>query len=215
MGGRCGCDYSRQFRVYAADLPGEAGKSAPDRPAWDSPAFAEWLEDVLDGLQLERAVLVGLSQGAWTALKFATRSPERVEKLVLIAPGGIVPDRPAFLFRAIVSMMMGKRGISRMVKALFGDQQVPDGVVERVVEITTHFKPRIGALPIFTDEELRRLTMPVYLLGGTKDIIRDLSKIETRLRGLVPDLNVSIIPGAGHALLNTSQTVMGFLSRSA
>jgi pimeloyl-ACP methyl ester carboxylesterase len=43
-------DYSRHFRVYAVDLPGEAGKSAPNRPAWDRPAFAEWLEDVFDGL---------------------------------------------------------------------------------------------------------------------------------------------------------------------
>jgi pimeloyl-ACP methyl ester carboxylesterase len=40
--------YSQQHRVYAVDLPGEPGKSAPNRPAWDSPAFAEWLEDVFD-----------------------------------------------------------------------------------------------------------------------------------------------------------------------
>lgn len=54
-------EYSRHFRVYAADLPGEAGKSAPNRPAWDSLAFAEWLEDVFNGLNIERATLVGIS----------------------------------------------------------------------------------------------------------------------------------------------------------
>ena len=34
-------EYSRQGRVYAVDLLGEPGKSAPNRPAWDSPAFGD------------------------------------------------------------------------------------------------------------------------------------------------------------------------------
>ena len=207
-------DYSQHFRVYAVDLPGEAGKSADNRPTWNSPAFAEWLEDVLNGLQIEHATLVGISQGAWTALKFATTHPERVDKLVLMAPGGIVPDRKSFLIRAIGAMLLGKWGITNMVQALFGDQTVPDGVVEIVVQMTTAFKPRMGVLPIFADDALRRLTMPTLLIGGTKDIIRDTAQIEGRLRGIVPDLKVTIMPGAGHALINTCEAVMAFLEDS-
>jgi pimeloyl-ACP methyl ester carboxylesterase len=203
--------FSARFRVCAVDLPGEAGKSSPNRPAWEGAAFAEWLEDVFDGLKAERAALVGISQGAWTALKFAVSNPARVDKLALLAPGGVVPDRASFLPRAILFMLLGQWGTRRMVKALFGDQPVPDGVEDRVVQITTQFRPRIGVLPVFSDDELRRLTMPVLLLGGTKDIIRDTRKIENRLRGLLPRLAVSIMPGAGHALLNTTGRVMDFL----
>lgn len=206
-------EYSRYFQVYAVDLIGEAGKSAPNRPAWESGAFADWLEDVLNGLQIERATLVGISQGAWTALKFAVAMPERVDNLVLLAPGGIVPDRKSFLLKAIVAMLLGKWGIARFVSALFGDQTVPDGVVDTVVQITAQFKPRIGVLPIFTEEELSRLTMPSYLIGGTKDIIRDNEKIAARLRDILPQLTVNIIPGAGHALINTSGSVVAFLMK--
>jgi pimeloyl-ACP methyl ester carboxylesterase len=205
--------YSTRFRVYVVDLPGEAGKSSPERPAWEDASFAEWLEDVLKGLYVERAALVGISQGGWTALKFAVAHPARVDKLVLLAPGGIVPDRASFLPRAILFMLMGQWGIRQMVKALFADQPVPDGVEDRVVLITRQFKPRIGVLPIFTDDDLRRLTMPTLLLGGSKDIARDMRKIETRLRGLLPDLTVNIVPGAGHALLDTGDAVMAFLTR--
>jgi pimeloyl-ACP methyl ester carboxylesterase len=204
-------DFSRQFRVYAVDLPGEAGKSAPNRPAWDSPAFAEWLEDVFNGLDVKQAVLVGISQGAWTALKFAVALPHRVDKLVLIAPGGIIPDRLSFIVRAILLSLLGKEGNKRLVRALFGDQLVPTGVEDIVIEMMNQFKPRLGVLPIFSDEELRRLTMPTLLLGGTKDILRDMDKIATRLRGLVPNLVVNIIPGGGHALLMTSSRIMEFL----
>src|SRR5579859_90069 len=62
--------YSRSYRTYAVDLLGEAGRSASNRPSWNSPAYAEWLDDVLSALQVERAVLIGLSQGAWVALKY-------------------------------------------------------------------------------------------------------------------------------------------------
>jgi pimeloyl-ACP methyl ester carboxylesterase len=67
--------YSRHFRVFAVDIPGEPGRSAPNRPSWEGPDFAEWTEDLLNGLGLEKASIVGLSQGGWTALKFATCRP--------------------------------------------------------------------------------------------------------------------------------------------
>ena len=57
----------------------------------DSPAYAEWLDDVLNALKVERTVLVGMSQGAWVALKYTTEKPDKVEKLVLICPGGVIP----------------------------------------------------------------------------------------------------------------------------
>ena len=52
--------YSQHFRVYCADLPGEPGKSSPMRFSWAGPAFAEWIDDLFDGLHLASAVL-GLS----------------------------------------------------------------------------------------------------------------------------------------------------------
>jgi pimeloyl-ACP methyl ester carboxylesterase len=204
-------DFSRHFRVYAIDLIGEAGRSAPNRPDWNSPAFAEWLEDILDGLHLQQATLVGISQGAWAALKLAVSAPQRVANLVLIAPGGIVPDRASFLPRAILLMLLGKWGIRRMVRDLFGDQAVSKEVEDIVVTISSHFKPRVGVLPIFSDQELRRLTMSTLLVGGTKDIIRDMDKIRTRLQVLLPSLTVQMIPGAGHAVVNTGGYIMEFL----
>jgi pimeloyl-ACP methyl ester carboxylesterase len=74
-----------------------------------------------------------------------------------------------------------------------------------------HFNARIGVLPIFSDQELQRLTMPTLLLGGSKDALRDMAKIAARLQKLLPHLAVTIIPGAGHALLNTTQYIVPFL----
>jgi pimeloyl-ACP methyl ester carboxylesterase len=204
--------YNARHRVYAIDLLGEPGKSAPNRPAWDSPAYAEWLADVFAALKLEKATILGVSQGGWTALKFATYKPERIEKLVLLCPGGIVPDRISFFIRAMPLLLLGRWGARRVNRIIFGNQPVPAEADEYMTLMLTHFKPRTGVLPIFSDEELRRLTMPVLLLGGARDAIRDSEKIVARMQQLVPQLTATIIPQAGHVLLNTTDHIIPFLA---
>lgn len=205
--------YEQQYRVYAVDLPGEAGKSAENRPSWEDESFTEWLEDVLAALHIEQVILAGISQGAWTSLKYTTAHPERVSKLVLMCPGGIIPDKGSFIARAVFYSLMGTAGMKRMIQLLYGSQPIPDGVEEITSIVTTHFKPRVGVLPIFSDEELARLTMPVALIGGNQDAMRDIQAIAGRLEQHLPDVTTTIIPGAGHALLNTSGTVMDFLGQ--
>ncbi|MCC6804361.1 MAG: alpha/beta hydrolase [Anaerolineae bacterium] len=204
--------YCQTYRVYAVDLLGEAGKSAPNRPAWASPAYAEWLADVFDALGIEQAALIGISQGGWTALKYATTHAARVSRLVLLTPGGIVPDKLSFLLRAIPYSMMGKAGSRRMARLVYGSEPIPAGVDEVMDVVTRNFKSRMGVLPIFADEELRRLTMPTLLLVGAEDALRDATKIGARLGSLLPKLTAVTIPRAGHALLNTPPYILPFLA---
>lgn len=205
-------DYSQQYRVYAVDILGEAGKSAPNRPDWDSPAYAEWLEDVLAALHIDQVVLVGISQGGWTALRYTTLHPENVRALVLLTPGGVVPDKASFLFSAVLYSLTGKWGSRRMIRLIYGGQPVPPGVEEVVTVVTRNFKSRIGVLPIFSDDELRRLTMPTLLLIGAQDALRDAVKITARLRQFVPRLTAITLPLAGHALIDTRSRVLSFLA---
>lgn len=203
--------YTQAYRVYAIDLLGEAGRSAPDRLPWDSPAYAEWLADVLDGLRFDCVSLVGVSLGGWTGLKYATAKPDGVEQLVLISPGGIVPNRLSFVFKAIPMALMGEWGQRRLLRLLYGDQPVPDGAAEVTAVVSRHFKSRIGALPVLSDEELAELKMPVLLVGGVQDALLDMPGTAARLERILPDITVRIRPKAGHAVLNTAEEVMTFL----
>jgi pimeloyl-ACP methyl ester carboxylesterase len=203
--------YAPYFRVYAVDLIGEPGKSAPARPPWDGPAFAEWLADVLDRLRLPRVALLGISQGGWTALKFAVAWPERVERLILLAPGGVVKDRPSFLLRAVGLSLLGSRGTEKIKRLVLGDTEIPSELDAYLTLIMTEFKPHIGALPIFSDEELARLTMPLLLIGGDRDVIRDETAIAVRLKALAPDVQAVILPGVGHTLTETTTYTLQFL----
>ena len=85
-------EYMREFFVIAPDIPGEAGRSAPERPSWNGDEYIEWLDDVLGALQVERTALLGLSLGGWIAARYAAARPQKACRLVLFmrAP----PRRP-------------------------------------------------------------------------------------------------------------------------
>ena len=59
--------FARNFRVHSVDIVGEPGLSAPARPELGSPAYADWLDEVLDGLDAQQVALVGASLDAWFA----------------------------------------------------------------------------------------------------------------------------------------------------
>ena len=53
--------WAQNFRVYAVDIIGHPGFSAPTRPRYDSDAYAQWLDDVLTSLGPGEYSIVGIS----------------------------------------------------------------------------------------------------------------------------------------------------------
>ena len=203
---------ARTLRVYAVDLPGEPGRSAPNRPPWVGPAYTEWMEDVLQGLGVEGAALAGISLGGWAALKFATAQPQRVSRLVLLAPGGVTSVRASFLLTALPLSLLGRRGGEAISRIVRGNQPVHPTAVEYMNVLMTHFKSRTGALPNLSDAELARLTMPVLLIVGEQDALYASDKTVARLQSLLPHLTVCLLPAAGHVLHGESGAMITFLA---
>ena len=61
------------FRIYAVDVMGEPGLSAPSRPGLNSEVYATWLDDVIQALSIDRIAIVGISLGGWVARNLARR----------------------------------------------------------------------------------------------------------------------------------------------
>ena len=73
-------------RVIAIDLPGFGDSVKPIRAAYDAPWFARTVIATLDALDLDRVHLIGNSMGGRVALETALRHPDRVERVVGLAP---------------------------------------------------------------------------------------------------------------------------------
>ena len=204
-------EYSRHFRVYAIDILGEPGKSSHNRLRWDSLDYAEWLNDLLTALAIKKTSIVGLSQGAWTALRFATCYPEKIEKLVLLTPAGIVPTKVNFILKAVFYSLFGKAGAKKINRIVVGKQDLNLKAIHFMDLIQTNFKARVEKEYIFSDSELSKLGMPILLIGGTDDVIRSAEAIAERLQRLVSKLTVNLIPRMGHVLVGLNQQIITFL----
>lgn len=91
--------FASTYRVYALDTMGDVGKNKMVEPVPDPAGAAEWLTDVLDALEIEKALMVGYSQGGFYTANYAIHKPERLKKIVLLAPAAtLAPLGKDFVF---------------------------------------------------------------------------------------------------------------------
>ncbi|GAA3072289.1 alpha/beta fold hydrolase [Streptosporangium carneum] len=207
--------WAEHFRVYAVDMIGESGLSAPSRPPLDSEAYACWLDDVLRGLGVTRASMVGASLGAWLALDYVIRRPGRVDCLALLCPGGVGRQRRGWMFKALLLKPFGRWGLRRTLRTVAGLDMPGSGEFLEGMALTfRQFRPRKERLPVFSDAALRRLTMPVLVIAGERDAMLDSRDTARRLAGAVPHAEVRLLPGVGHSVVGQSEAVLTHLRKA-
>jgi pimeloyl-ACP methyl ester carboxylesterase len=207
--------WASRYRVYAVDVIGDAGLSAPSRPSLKSDAHALWLTDVISGLGLERVSFVGVSNGGWLALDYAVRFPERVVSLVVFCPGGIVPARN-LLLKLFPYLLLGSWGARIIRRKIIGS--VPEDAspaqkyfADFIALIFEQLRPRTERNPVFSDQQLRRLTMPLLMILGGKDIVFDAPAMKLRGERLLPHAEIHFLPDAGHFIPGQTQAVFDFV----
>jgi pimeloyl-ACP methyl ester carboxylesterase len=212
--------WAEHFRVFAVDLIGEAGFSAPSRPSMASDDHAQWLDDVWDALEIRAASVVGASLGGWLALDYAIRRVPKVSKLALLAPAGIGRVRPGFLLKAAPLLLMGRWGHRRALNLDMGFNPNEEASADSEAFVSffrlvqDHYVARVRPIPIFTDRMLRAVEIPVLAIVGGKDAFFDSDQTRRRVEACMPRARVDYLPEAGHGLVDSTATILEFLVRS-
>lgn len=206
-------DFADSFSLYCVDIPGEPGLSEPARMPLATGQPAEWLGSVLDNLQLESALFLTMSLGSWYALRFAISNPERVRALSMITASGLAPQKAGFLFKAIIFMMLGSGGQKLLNKTVYHKARVPPQVLEFQALVSANFNPVMELIPVFSDDELLNLTMPVQYFGGDRDALLDTKKTAGRLATLLPQVEINVLEDTGHVIVDQFPAAKAFLSK--
>ena len=227
-----GCDHttwlpvvaalSRRYTVIAPDLLGH-GLSAKPRADYSVGGYANGMRDLLTVLGIDKVTVVGHSFGGGVAMQFAYQFPERTERMVLVAPGGLGPEvSPAI--RAItlpgfhqvmgVLTLPGLRHLTKAsLRALATSGMTKARDLDEVAEIVDSFKdPRSrrairhvvsavvdwrGQIVTMVDRAYLTQAMPMCVIWGTDDAV-----IPVRHAGiaaeLAPGATVEVIANAGH-----------------
>ena len=169
--------FSQRFRVLALDTRGH-GKSPRGEAPFTIRQFARDLLAFLDARGIERAHLLGFSDGGNIALVFALAHPERVGKLVLNGAN------------------LNTRGVKRSVQA-------PIELGYRMARLFAGLSAKalahaemLGLMvndPNVAPEELAALTAPTLVIAGENDMIRE---DHTRLIAeRIPNARLAFVPG--------------------
>jgi pimeloyl-ACP methyl ester carboxylesterase len=81
--------FSARFHCVAIDMVGNGFSDKPDVD-YEIDLYVAHAMAVLDSLEIEKASIIGTSLGAWVAAAAALAHPDRVERLVLMSPAGLV-----------------------------------------------------------------------------------------------------------------------------
>lgn len=201
---------SGQHIVFTPDTVGTAGRSVHAAPIDSDADLSRWLDDVLDGLGLERIHLVANSEGSWIAANHAALSErtERVATLTLIEPGGTIEQIPAATMSKIALKAMTAlrardkhKAMRKFNRWMNGDEvELSDEQIDMALHVFKTFQAHLPRPELLEDERMRRITCPTLLLLG-EDSIVDPSKVAARAEHLMADAVVDVIPNAGHGVL--------------
>jgi pimeloyl-ACP methyl ester carboxylesterase len=188
-------------KLILPDLPG-FGATAPPPAPWAAHDYAEWTATLLDRLGVERADVIGHSNGGRIALVLAATHPDRVGKLVLTGSAGIRP-RHGLRYHARVRSYKVLRAIgeSRAMPAAL--RNAARGRAERrgSDDYRAATGTMRGTLVRLVNHDLRallpRVVAPVLLIWGDRDTETPLADGRTMER-LIPDAGLVIFEGAGH-----------------
>ncbi|MFJ1732739.1 alpha/beta fold hydrolase [Streptomyces sp. NPDC088254] len=207
-----------RHRVYAVDLAGDAGRTerrgAALRNADDMTA---WLDALLDGLGLARTHLCGHSYGAWLAVSYALRAPQRVDRLALVDPTRVFAGfRLGYLLRALPTLLRPTEARARAFLAWETAGTHPDETWQRLYALAATVPDRkfvTGGRPRVAD-----LRMPVLVLLGERSRAHDVAKVADRARRALRQGEVTLLAGATHHSLpltdpqRLNDLLTGFLS---
>ncbi|WP_454788791.1 alpha/beta fold hydrolase [Mycolicibacterium lutetiense] len=191
--------------VYGIDLLGEAGMSVQHRVIRGGPDQARWLDEALAGLGLDRAHLLGVSIGGWTAANCAVHRPGRLASLTLLDPVFTFTGIPAKAMLASVALFAPgvPEGWRRRVHSwIAGGSDMESAAIESALidAGAKDFTLRTPMPKLFSDEQLRSLDVPVLALIAGRSVMLDPERAVTRARELLARGQVELWADASHAI---------------
>lgn len=191
--------FSKYFRVIAIDTRGHGKSPRGDRP-FTIKQFAEDLYEFMVKHRIDKANILGFSDGGNIALEFVLKHPEMVEKLILNGAN------------------LNTKGLKRRI-------QIPIEIGYKIAYAFSEKSPEarknkemLGLMvnePNIMPEELKQIMVSTLVIAGTRDMIKD---SHTRLiQSNLPNSELAIISG-NHFIANKNakvynEAVLRFLMR--
>jgi len=194
---------SEKYYIVAIDIPGDPNKSKMKRKFENIKDASDWLIDIIDKLNIDTFSLLGFSYGSFISMCLAIHHQQRVEKLIIISPTQSITKLKKKMWLWIIRLLLfptdKKRreclswyngGKSLVINNDYTEFQLL-AMKDRKLQMT-------ALVHIFSDKELKQLSMPVLLLIGSKEVVTDVDEVKKRSEKLIENLTFKVIDDACH-----------------
>ncbi|MCU7932463.1 MAG: alpha/beta hydrolase [Candidatus Thiodiazotropha sp. (ex Codakia rugifera)] len=203
---------SKQYKVFAIDNINDNGRSIPVKSISSTNDYISWLDELFDKLGLKEGInIVSLSYGGWIASQYALIYPERINKLVLLAPVGTVAQLSlGWVARAVLVALPFKYFSRKFVYWLAedtlkyrknGHSLVEEHIDETFIAVRSFKGKRMVNPTVLSDEELNNIEVPVLFMVGENEKIYSPGNVIERLNRVAPKIKTRLIRNAGHDLV--------------
>ena len=218
------------YRVICPDLQG-FGESRLYGPAMTMSLYADAVISLLDSLDIDKAVIGGMSMGGYVLFNLVERYPDRLLGVMFLVTRAAADDAAAREKRATLAAEVEAGNLTAVpdafVKVLFAPQ-TPREKPQLVSEVrqwmeSTSAQGVVAGLLAMRDradyvESLDKLNVPALVVGAELDLAVPPEHARV-LAGGLPDAKLKIIPDAGHMVnlekpVPFNQALLEFLSRA-
>lgn len=203
-------ELSSEYRTVAYDLRARTEHYAPEYTLDD---IADDCAALLDSLGIDSCVLVGMSMGGFTALKFALQHPDRLDGLVLVdSMADVHEETQTRTYEAMVDQLLASDNVPRALaetasQILFGEttrEENPE-LVEAWVERWLSYTPRAIANEVGSWmhrepllDRVDEIDAPALVVHGDEDTSIPVEKGRETAETL-PDGRLEVVEEAGHS----------------
>ena len=207
--------FAERFRTVVVDMPGFGRSERPEFDRAYPKVAADAVARLMGGLGIDKAHLLGNSMGGYVALEFALAYPEKVDRLVLMGPGGLAvnvlgPEQSEGARRLGEFMMApSKKAMEAWVDTMVANKAVVDddlieerlanaqapGALESAMAIFMSLGQHPDPVPMYA--RLKGITAPTLVTWGRDD---RMLPVEGALMGFrqLPNAELHIFSRCGH-----------------
>lgn len=198
---------SKIFRIISIDLWGFGQSSSANGEAISMSEYANEVNQLLEYLNIERAVVGGESMGGYVVLAFLEQFPQKVEGLILSDTQSIADSPETKAKREELAVEVIEHGSENLINEFISRALSPN-VDEKTKMFLKHILGQQNKMAIAsalrgmalrhdTSHILANTSIPILILAGEKDMLIS-PKQSQNMHALAKNSKLVIIPNAGH-----------------
>lgn len=213
--------FKKYYRIFIVDVNGHPNLSEGHNPYIKDDGYGVWATQVINGLGIKKATVIGASLGGLICMKLCLASPHLVHKAILMNPAGIRSFSASvenMYYNFLPILFPSKKSVKKFFdNAAFHapEHDLPKAYMELVTDYMYYVLRKFdfkGDYPSpLQKAELQKLQTPVYLILGDKDILFPYKGTIKIAKNHITSLkDIKIIPNTAHGI-ETSKPAMAAL----